>query len=166
MLDNLDQYPIIDGFLLDTNLKPSLTWRNMALANYEDVRRAGSLKARHWCTPLDTNIVIPARDSYEYQVFCKPGSVIVMWSFLVSQRVLAAGGNFSVRIKEACNDTGVETECLFGATGTPNPTQRRLPRPIVIATPGILNVEICSLYDEDSEPGDCQLVLWGGEPVE
>lgn len=166
MLENLDQFAVIDGFLLDTNLKPDLTFRNMALANYENFRRAGSRKARSWSVPLSANIVIPAFDSYEMQIFMKPGAGFLLWSFLVSQRVLTAGGNFSVRIKEACNDTGLEAECIFGATGTPFNKQRRLPRPVVMATPGTLNVEICSTYSADTLPGDCQLILWGGEPAE
>ena len=165
MMTTPDGYNVIDGFLLDTGLKPDLTWRNMVLPNYEAMRRAGAMRSRCWSIPLDANISIPAYDSYEYQVYMHPGSVFALWSFLVSQRVLTAGGNFSVRIKEACNDTGLQNECLFGATGTPYNKQRRIARPVVVATPGTLNVEICSTYSQASQAGDCQLILWGGEPV-
>ena len=56
-------YPIVDGFILNTKLACNLRFANMALQRYEAMRRAGGLRSKCWLAPQNAQQVIPAYDS-------------------------------------------------------------------------------------------------------
>lgn len=159
-------YPIPDGFLLNTRMKCSLQFRSMALAQWERLRRTGSYRTKYWTVPENSGVTpIPARNSYEYQIKCVPGAAI--WGFIWTQ-----GGNagpFAFNVRDACTGVAVANEWIrtdnFNNTGTlgPPPFQQPFSRLIVVATPGLVTVEICSQQATDAT--GVQVVLCGGEPV-
>jgi hypothetical protein len=151
-----DEYPIVDGFLLNTGLKCDLTFMALAIGQYIAVRRSGGLRSRTWLIPEDSQAnPIPARDAYEYQVYMDPGSVIWAYTFL------APAGLFSWQVTESCTDVPLLSEPVT-SLGVLN-VQQLLTKPLVVGAPGLLNVQICSLATEDTT--GVQLILWGGEPT-
>lgn len=151
----LDDYPIIDGFLLKTQLRCNFTYLSLAIREYEPLRRSGNLRSRSWTIPNDpANQSIPARDSFEYQVFMLPGSAIWGYTFLGTK------GLFSCQITEDCTDVPVFSEPI-ASTGSNK--QQFLSKLLVIPEPALLNVQICSLAASDTF--GVQVILWGGEPL-
>lgn len=154
-MDQLVQYPIIDGFVLKTSLRPNLTFIALAVKEYEALRRSGNLRCRNWTIPNDpNNQTIPARDAFEYQVFMLPGSAIWGYSFI------GQAGQFSFQVTDACTDVPFFSEPIV-SLGTNK--QQLLSKLQVISKPGLVNVQICSLAAVDTK--NVQVVLWGGEPL-
>jgi hypothetical protein len=160
------EYPIIDGFLLNTTMKCTPNFRKMALEQWEALRRTGSYRAKLWTVPENSNIIIPAYNSYEYQVKCVPGSAI--WGFIWTQGTNA--GPFSFNVRDACTGVAVASEWIrtdrfsgTGGSGNPPPFQQPFSRIIVVAAQGLLTIEICSQQTTDAT--QVQLVLCGGEPA-
>jgi len=161
-----ESYPMADGFLLNTKMKCSLQFRSMALQQWDSLRRTGSYRAKYWTVPENSGqTVIPARNSYEYQIKCVPGAAI--WGFIWTQN--ANAGPFAFQVRDACTGVPVGSEWVrtdnFNVAGTlgPVPFQQPFSRLIVVATPGLMTVEICSQQATDAD--GVQLVLCGGEPV-
>jgi hypothetical protein len=159
-------YPLIDGFLLDTSLKCDLTFRSLALTEWERLRRAGAFRSKIWTIPDDSNIGIPAFDSYEKEISCVPGSAI--WGFVFVSP--SGSGPFSIQIRDACTDVAIASEVIradkfnAGTNGTPQSVyQQPFSRLLVVAHQGLLSVEICSL--QSTNQLGVQLALFGGEPV-
>lgn len=151
----LPDYPVADGFLLKTSLRCNLTFLSLAVKEYEPLRRSGSLRCRAWTIPNDpANQSIPARDALEFQVFMLPGSVIWGYSFIGSK------GQFSCQITDDCTDVPIFSEPI-AATGSNK--QQLLSKLVVVAEPGLMNVQICSLAASDTF--GVQVILWGGEPL-
>jgi len=152
-----DEYPIVDGFLLNTGLKCDLTFMALAIREYVAVRRSGGLRSRTWLIPEDARgTAIPARDAFEYQVYLEPGSAI--WAYTFN----APANLFSFQVTESCTDVPLISEPV-NSLGVTN-VQQLLSKPLVIGAPGLLNVQICSLAATDTT--GVQLILWGGEPTD
>jgi hypothetical protein len=152
-------YPIIDGFTLKTNLRCNLTFRSMAIQQYESLRRSRAFRTKAWCIPADSSVAaIPAFDSLEYQVYMKPGSAI--WGYTFT----GFGNNNlidSFQITESCTNVPLFSEFV---TKQPedNAQQQYLSCLLIVPAPGLLNVEIATTQAVDRKR---QLILWGGEPV-
>ena len=108
---------------------------------------------------------IPAWNSYEYQIRCVPGAAI--WGFIWTQG--ANAGPFSFQIRDACSSVAVASEWIrtdaftqAGPLGSA-PFQQPFSKLIVVGTPGLVTIEICSQQTTDAT--GVQLVLCGGEPV-
>ena len=157
-------YPIIDGFQFSTKLRCGLTFRDLAVQQYEALRRAGGFRNKTWLAPKDSTITIPMRDSYEFQLFLKPGSVI--WGYCLiadtEDDEVTPGGTISFNVRDACDDVPLFSEVTTRQNqSSPYPTQY-LSKLWVVGKPGTLNVEICSTY---STAVMGQLALFGGEPA-
>lgn len=159
-------YPIIDGFLLDTTMKCTPNFRAMALEEWETLRRTGSYRSKYWVVPDNSLVAIPAWGSYEYQIKCVPGSAL--WGFIWTQP--SATGPFSIQIRDACTGVATGSEWIrtdrFGKTGGSNnrpPFQQPFARLLVVAKEGLVTVEICS--QQTTNQAQVQLVLCGGEPM-
>jgi hypothetical protein len=158
-------YPVIDGFLLNTKLRCNLTMYALATREWETLRRSGAYKSKTWCIPEDSTIVIPARDTFESQVKCVPGSAI--WAFIFTAP--RDTGPFSVNVRDSCTDQYLISEAVrcngfqhtFGAS--PRYRQQPLSRLLVVSAPGLVHVEISSQQATDQT--QVQLILCGGEPV-
>jgi hypothetical protein len=151
----LADYPVIDGFLLKTQLRCNLTFLSLAVREYEALRRSGNLRCRAWTIPNDpANQSIPARDALEYQVFMLPGSAIWGYTFL------GAKGQFSFQATDSCTDVSLFSETIASSGSN---RQQLLSKLAVVAEPGIMNVQICSLAASDTF--GVQVILWGGEPL-
>lgn len=157
----LDQYPVLDGFDYSTNLRCNLTFRNLATQQYEELRRSRAYKNKAWLVPKDSTVLIPARDSYEYQLYMKPGSAI--WGYTFVAATGESEGTLSFNVRDGCDDIPLFSEVTTRqAVSIPYP-QQYLAKLLVLGHPGLLNVEICNTY-ATAQLG--QLVLWGGEPAE
>lgn len=155
----LDQYGIIDGFLLNTQLRCNLKFKSMAIQGYEALRRSGNYRSRAWVIPQDpANIVIPARDAIEFQVSVHAGSAIWGYTFL------ATAGLFSFQVTDTCTDVPSQSEVLVAQALSAGSKQAPFSKLMVVSRPGLLNVQICSLATVDT--AGIQLILWGGEPNE
>ena len=159
-----DRYPLIDGFLYNTRLRPNMTMLAMSLDRYEPLRRAGAYRVRCFTIPNNTQVTqVPARDAYEYQKECIPGTVIWGWTF-----VAGTPGNYSIIVTDGCTDVALQSEVLSmkNSQGQKiNPGQGKqnlLPDLLVIGEPGLLNVQICNLSGAAT---GVQLILWGAMPV-
>jgi hypothetical protein len=158
---------MIDGFLLNTTMKCTPNFRQMALEQWDALRRTGSYRSKDWTTPENSLIAIPAWNSYEYQQKAVPGSAI--WGFTWVQ----GGGNagpFSFQVRDACTGVAIASEAIradrfngTGGSGQPAPFQQPFARLIVVAAQGLITIEICSQQTTDAT--QIQLVLHGGEPV-
>lgn len=154
-MNTLPDYPVIDGFLLKTQLRCNLTFLSLAVREYEALRRSGNLRSRVWTIPNDpANQSIPARDAFEFQTFMLPGSAIWGYTFI------GAKSQFSCQITDSCTDVPLFSEPIV-STGSNK--QQFLSKLLVIAEPGLLNVQICSLAASDTF--GVQVALWGGEPL-
>lgn len=174
MTPSQPQYPILDGFSFSTKLRCNLTFRNLALEQYEALRRASAMRNKTWCVPQDSAILIPARDSYERQVSIKDGSAIWGYSFsgLTGQITNQAISSQAWEVRDACDDIPLFSEIVTRRFAAQNPTggslnvnpvpQQYLTKLLIIGPPGLLNVIIANTYPTDQVG---QLVLWGGEPV-
>lgn len=158
-------YPVTDGFTFLRDLRCGLQFLDLVLEQYEDLRRSGGMRNRTWLVPKDSNILIPARDSYEYQVPLVPGSAIWGYCFIAdtADPEITPPGTLSFNIRDGCNDQPLFSEVvtrLYGGA-PPYPTQL-LSKLLILGRPGLLNVEICNTY-ATAMLG--QLALYGGEPV-
>ena len=165
------EYPIIDGFLDKASYRCSMTFLSLAVREFEALRRAGAYRQKHWCTPKDSTTIIPARDSYEYQVEMKPGSAIWGYTFTGVSEVNEDTGQVyatSFQVRDSCDDVSTRSEFATqqGSSGS-NLVVVNLQQPfsklLIVGPPGLLTVEIASTYPEDQT--GIQLILWGGEPV-
>src|SRR5271154_4559779 len=120
-----DEYPVVDGFLLNTGLKCDLTFMNLAIREYIAVRRSGGLRSRTWLIPEDSQ-----------------GTAI--WAYTFN----APANLFSFQVTESCTDVPLISEPV-NSLGVQN-IQQLLSKPWVIAAPGLLNVQICSLATVDT----------------
>jgi hypothetical protein len=158
MKEILDDYPVIDGFTLNTTLRCDLSFEAMVLDKYKYLRRAKGLRTKILTIPEDpASIVIPARDSYEYEVKCKPGAAYWGYTFVASK------GNFSWSVREACTEEPLVSEVVLSCASGPPYPQQFLSKLLVVPIPGLLTVTICSLVSSDT--ANVQLILWGGEPA-
>jgi hypothetical protein len=158
-------YPILDGFCLKTLQRCNLTFGALAIEQYNALRRLRAFRSKSWCVPNDTQSqLIPAFDSYEYQVFIKPGSAIWGYTFTGD-----SNGTDSFQVRETCTDVPLFSECLTKQPETaeligetPWARQQLLSTLLVVPQPGLLHVEIATT---SSEQRQIQLILWGGEPA-
>jgi hypothetical protein len=158
-------YPILDGFCLDTSLRCDLTFGALAIEQYNSLRRVRAFRSKGWCVPNDTAVQqIPAFDSYEYQVFVKPGSAIWGYTFTGD-----SSGTDSFTVRETCTDVPLFSEAVTKRVesadllGEPLWAQQQLlPALLIVPQPGLLHVEIATT---SSTPRRIQLILWGGEPA-
>jgi hypothetical protein len=156
-----DQYPIADGFLLSTSLKCDLQFTPLAIQEFQALRRAGCMRTKVWCVPTDVNsIPIPAFDSYEIQLYCKPGSAI--WGYSLIGPWGGPNGIISFLVRDACDDVALVSESLSRQPVTGPAPQQPLARILVVPPPGVLNIVIASTF---TTPQQAQLILWGGEPA-
>lgn len=151
-------YPVLDGFLLDTKVRCNLKFRSIALTEWDRIRRAGSYKYKVWVCPSSNEIVIPAQDSYEKELKAVPGSAIWGFSFVFGTNP----GPFSFNIRDACTDVWGWSEVVRGDRFN-TPTQHPFGKLLVVSAPGLITVEIASLQATDAS--GVQLLLHGGEPV-
>ena len=172
----LNDYPPLDGFLFASKLRCNLTFRSLAIQEFEAMRRATGLRNRTWCVPQDSSILIPAYDSYERQVYIPAGSVIWGYSFVGltgnptvdDEEVL---GTQSWEVRDACDDIPLFSEIATRRFAAQSPTgvnlgvnpvpQQILSRLLVIGPPGCLNVVIANTF-ATAQVG--QLLLFGGQP--
>jgi hypothetical protein len=166
-------FPVIDGFILDTDQRCDLQFKALAVEQYHDLRRSKAFRSKAWCIPNDvTAFPIPARDSYEYQVYMKPGSAIWGYSFTGDS---TAGGGISApvgidsfQVRETCTDVPLFSEFVTKRPEQPNffgqawAQQEFLSSLLIVPAPGLLHVEIATTC---ATPRQIQLILWGGEPA-
>lgn len=170
----MNAFPITDGFLYNTMLRPNLTFGSLALDEFEALRRAGAYRTRWLCIPEDPSTTsIPKAGIYEYQTSVIPGSAYWGWIFTAPA---AVAGQFSIEITDGCTgeriwETEVNTGTLVSPTSTAagqlNPGQGKqnlFSKLLVIGKPGTINVLICSL-DTAQADSNVQLILCGGQPV-
>jgi hypothetical protein len=183
---NLDNYPVSDGFTYASKLRCNMTFRNLAVQQYEKLRRSSAFKQKVWLVPKGANgspsgafdclATIPANDSYEFQVEMKPGSVI--WSYtLVGLCGQQAGndatygpGTISFQVRDSCDDVPLFSEIqtrLDLSAGSADPVGTRIPQTLlakllVVGPPGLLHVTIANTFGTALP---AQVVLWGAEPA-
>lgn len=163
-----DPYPVTDGFLLASRLRCNFTYRSLAIENFDRLRRSGAYRSKIWPVPRDSNILIPARDSFEYQVFVGAGAAI--WGYALSGITgEQPDGTISWQVTDACTDEPIWNEVvtkLFNLNGTDpysSPVQQSLfSRIYVVGGQGLLNVQITNTFSTDQR---AQLLLFGGQPV-
>lgn len=157
-------YPVMDGFALNTNLKCNLTFLNLAVSEaFDRLRRSGAYRSKQWCVPKDSTESIPARDSFQYELNCVPGSAI--WGFIFAVADTNANiGPFSLQIREACTGVPLLSEPVRADQFAQSfAKQQLLSDLLIIPTPGLVVVEICS--QQSTNASQVQLILCGGEPV-
>jgi hypothetical protein len=158
-------YPILDGFVLKTLQRCNLKFSALAIEQYNALRRLKAYRSKSWCVPNDTQSQqIPAFDSYEYQVYMKPGSAIWGYTFTGD-----SSGTDSFQVRETCTDVPLISEFVTKQPETAEliaePTwsqQQLLSCLLVVPSPGLLHVEIATTSSSDRQ---IQLILWGGEPA-
>ncbi len=152
-------FPITDGFLYNTNLRANMRFLALAINEYEALRRSSAFRSKLWLVPEDSQqAIVPAFDSYEYQVSCAPGSAI--WGVRFT---CPAGTSYSIKITDACTDVPLFSEEV---SMNQQPTDADGSRPfssLLIVPNGLLNVIICNV--DGTLNNNVQLVLYGGEPV-
>lgn len=158
--DILDSYPVTDGFVFSTKLRCDLQFRNLAIQQYEAMRRASALRNKTWLSPKDSTVLIPAFDSFEYQISMVPGSVIWGYAFIAATE--SAGGSLAFNVRDSCDDTPLFSEVTTRQNQTTPYPQQYLSKLLVVGPPGLINVEICNTY---STPMTAQLAIYGGEPA-
>lgn len=158
----LDSYPVTDGYNLSTKFRCALRYRDLAVQQYEELRRSGAYRSKTWLAPKDSSVLIPARDSFEYQIYLLPGSAIWGYSFIAATGGQLGAGTLSFNVRDGCDDLALFSEVsTFQIQSNPYP-QNYLAKLWIIGKPGILNVEICNTYGTAET---AQLALYGGEPV-
>lgn len=170
MKQQQEPLPVLDGFSFSTNLRCNLTFKALAIQQFEALRRATAMRNKVWCVPQDSKITIPAFDSYERQVRVATGSVIWGYSFCgpTGEQVLDANGSQAWEVRDACDDIPLWSEAVTRRRALQNPAgggnqvpQQILSRLLVVGPPGLLNVVIANIYPR-AQTG--QLILYGGEP--
>jgi hypothetical protein len=157
------EYPVIDGFALSTRLGCDLTFISLVMAEFDHLRRAGAMRSKYWPVPPDSNVVIPAYDSYEYQLAVKPGSAIFGYIFIRQSGVTDYSGNLSMRIVNGCDDVAVQSEAQPSTVFTANNAQVPLAKLLIVSEPGLLNITIANTSAVNLT--GIQVILCGGEPV-
>jgi hypothetical protein len=162
-------YPIVDGFTLNTNLRCNLRFQALALQRFEAMRRSGGMRSKYWVTPQNSYLSIPAYDAFEESIAIVPGSII--WGIIFVNSVVEGvvnSGPFSFQITESCTDVPlfsevVRTDLYEASDGIEARNgQKILARPLIISEPGQLNVQICS--QQSTAALGVQVILCGGEP--
>jgi len=158
--------PITDGFLYNQKLRCNLTFLALALREFENLRRAGGIRSKTWCIPEDSqSFVVPAFDSYEFQIYGIPGSAIWGYTFLTPE-ANGPTGQMAFNVVDTCTDVAIASEVkLQNTAGVIAPgqgLQQPFSRLITIGPPGLLNVTITNTFPTDQK---AQLYLYGGEPV-
>jgi hypothetical protein len=157
----LADFPITDGFVFASKLRCGLTFRDIAIQEYELLRRATAMRNKMWLCPKDSSTPIPAFDSFEYAIYMKPGSVI--WGYTFVATTGETTGTMSFQVRDACNDIPVFSEVITRQNVTPPYKQQYLSKLLVVGPPGLLNVTVCNTFATPMAPG--QVVLYGGEPA-
>jgi hypothetical protein len=158
---NLLDYPITDGFALSTKLRCGLTFRDIATQEYELLRRSTAMRNKMWLSPKDSTVLVQAYDSFEYQIYMKPGSAIWGYTFAADTGG-EDGGTTSFQVRDACNDIPLFSEVVTRQLIDPPYPQQYLAKLLIVGPPGLLNVEICNTFNEAIP---AQLILFGGEPA-
>jgi hypothetical protein len=164
-----DLYPVIDGFMYASKQRCNLTFRSVALQEYDLLRRAGAYRQKTWLVPQDSTILIPAYDSYEKQLWMPPGSVIWGYSFVGLTGLQTDSdepGTQSWQVRDGCDDVPLFSEVvtqMFQFDKLHPVQQVQLTKLLIIGPPGTLNVVICNTF---AVPKMGQLVLYGGEPIQ
>jgi hypothetical protein len=162
-------FPIIDGFPLNTKQRCNLKFKALAIEQFIDLRRSKAFRSKAWCVPNDvTAFPIPARGSFEYQVYMKPGSAIWAYTFTGDATAGGNGGIDSFQFRETCTDVPIWSEFgtkrperanFFGKTWA---RQQYLSSLFIVPAPGLVHVEIATTC---ATARQIQLILWGGEPA-
>jgi hypothetical protein len=161
-----DQYPVLDGFAFNSLLKCDLSFLPLAIEEYDALRRSGCYRTKQWPVPKDSSaITIPAFDSYETQLYVKPGSAI--WGYTLVGNFGSDEGQLSVLVTDACDDTALFSEHTTRQFAEQNTAgfsapQQAMARLLIVPPPGLLNVVIASTFATEQI---AQIVFWGGEPV-
>lgn len=158
--DLLDSFPVTDGFTFCRTLRCDLAFQNLAVQQYEALRRASAFRTKTWLAPKDSTVLIPAFDSFEYQISLVPGSTIWGYSFLADTG--EETGSLSFNLRDSCDDTSLFSEVTTRQSQTPPYLQQYLSKLLVVGPPGLLNVEICNTY---GTAVTAQLAIYGGEPA-
>lgn len=163
-------YPVRDGFTLSTKNRCNLRFRNLAIQEYENMRRAGAYRTKMWLTPQDSTILIPPFDSYERQIWMPAGSIIWGFTFVGNSGEQTGEdpsetGTQSWELRDGCDDVPLYSEAVtqqLYQVGAVPVAQQYLTKPLLIGPPGLVNVVISNTYPT-AQIG--QLILYGGEPV-
>lgn len=168
--------PIIDGFTFNTRIIHYHSYYHNALSGLEPIRRANGMRLRMHGVPDPQFSPIPPYESVEEQVRVQPGSYLWGWSFYAEQQTppntqLPVN---SIRIVDSCTELPILDRpalcTMFANTTVSGQTQFTngqntgvilLPRPYLIAAPGLLNVEVTNA---SSFACTCQLLLMFAEP--
>lgn len=162
-------FPTIDGYMLDTKQRCNMRYKALAIEQFQALRRSRAFRTKQWTVPNDINsFPIPANDSYEYQVWMKPGSAIWGYTFTGDATAGGNGGIDSFQVTETCTNVPLfsefvtkqpEEENFFGVVWS---RQQYLSELLIVPSPGLLHVEIATTAPVNR---NIQLVLWGGEPA-
>ena len=174
--EELDQYPPMDGFMLSAGLyagvsptipaiRCNLTFRSLALQQFECLRRAGAYKSKMWPIPTDSTLTVPAFDSFEYELQVPIGSAI--WSYIFTSGVqtsdVSTGFGFvGFQITDACNNVPIFSEPVTKKSSDWSFRQIPLGRLLVVGAPGLLKIE---LTNTTPAAQSAQLILCGGVPI-
>jgi hypothetical protein len=158
----LNDYPVVDGFSLRSDYRCDFTLLAQAVEQYDELRRVGNYRQKQWSFPRNpVTSPIPAFNSTEQEIRVGIGAVI--WGYKIA---LTGAGNGSVnglQIRDACTDAALFSEPVFPAFYSIDDTKPALlPRLLVIGKPGIITVELMTMW---SEPIIGQVILYGGVPV-
>lgn len=167
----MSERPIVDGFTYSASmLYLPTTYRVLALAQMEVLRRANSYRARQWCCPSSLQDPIAAYDQNEYQIQVTAGSYLWGLTFTapstLNEELENAASYAHIQITDACTETPLFSDYVRGEILQPSTanTARNplvLAQPLLIGEPGLLNVEIYNRADQEL---NCQLVLFFAEP--
>lgn len=168
--------PILDGFTFNTRIVHYHSYYQNALSGLETIRRANGMRCRMHGVPDAQFSPIPPYESVEEQIRVLPGSYLWGWSFYTEQETPpnTMSPVNSIRIVDSCTELPILDRpalcTLFANTTVAGQTQFTngqntgvilLPRPYLVAAPGLLNVEVTNA---SSFSCTCQLLLMFAEP--
>jgi hypothetical protein len=126
------------------------------------IRKTNNFQQALYVVPGSASDVVPAYDTYEYQLNLPAGSIVWAYSFYDS-----TAGSFSFNIFDPCTGRIASDQITGGGT---SPTlwqgQIILPTPYFTIDSGFLSVEVSNTGSTPSTNGTFQLVLYAMNPTE
>ena len=172
--NSISELPLVDGFTLSlsTRMLPT-TYRALATAQWEVLRRASNYQIKMYSAPDNANATIPAYSQNEYLVRMRPGTYI--WGMWMSA-TLVDGSEPSledVYFEITDMNTGEQVISDYAIaqmiSAVLSPTERLFNRypcllgePRLVGQGGIITIET---YNSSSTPLTVQLVLFCAEPI-
>lgn len=169
-----------DGFALNSWVcYLPYVYNSAALEASALVRKANLMRGHVYTAPVESLFdmlylgqSIPAYATYNTQVACEPGSVILgyrYWEYDIATQLYKAPSNVMIRVTDACTGLDIAhdyepapTYAEFQGTGRNNLNMQFVSSPRVIAGSGQLNIEI---NNTTTAPLACQFMIFVAEPI-